>query len=225
MGSIYDVLLGSTPQLCGAENETFTGTAARTGTYKRPLLLVDGKRYEPVRIMTQLAGMMRTRLLNKLNQQLQQADFPRLIDANEHGVSLFDFASDAYEQWLEGLPCVEKRSDGTVRAFAHPELARDVWPTIQPICIRLEANGKADLGVRLERAFREVEDYARIIGVNMEDLLINQPDSAEQALDVVEALVRSNALDVVVIDSVAALVPKAELEGEMGDATWDCRPA
>ncbi len=59
--------------------------------------------------------------------------------------------------------------------------------------------------------------YARTIGVNLDDLLISQPDTGEQALEIAEALVRSNAVDVIVIDSVAALVPRAEIEGEMGD--------
>lgn len=61
-------------------------------------------------------------------------------------------------------------------------------------------------------------DYARKLGVNVDDLLISQPDTGEQALDIVETLVRSNAIDVVVVDSVAALTPKAEIEGEMGDS-------
>jgi recombination protein RecA len=60
--------------------------------------------------------------------------------------------------------------------------------------------------------------YAKKIGVNTDELLISQPDTGEQALEIAETLVRSGALDVLVIDSVAALVPKAELEGEMGDA-------
>mgnify|MGYP001199733295 FL=1 len=60
--------------------------------------------------------------------------------------------------------------------------------------------------------------YAQKIGVNTDDLLISQPDTGEQALEIAETLVRSGALDILVIDSVAALVPKAELEGEMGDA-------
>ncbi len=60
--------------------------------------------------------------------------------------------------------------------------------------------------------------YAKKIGVNTDDLLISQPDTGEQALEIAETLVRSGALDVLVIDSVAALVPKAELEGDMGDA-------
>ena len=61
-------------------------------------------------------------------------------------------------------------------------------------------------------------DYARKIGVDVDNLLISQPDTGEQALEILETLVRSNAVDVVVIDSVAALVPKAEIEGEMGDS-------
>src|SRR5690625_1921503 len=61
-------------------------------------------------------------------------------------------------------------------------------------------------------------NYARALGVNIEDLLLSQPDTGEQALEIAEALVRSGAVDIVVIDSVAALVPKAEIEGEMGDS-------
>ncbi|MGC8722810.1 MAG: recombinase RecA [Acidobacteriota bacterium] len=61
-------------------------------------------------------------------------------------------------------------------------------------------------------------DYAQRLGVNVDNLLISQPDTGEQALEIAEALVRSGAIDIVVIDSVAALVPKAELEGEMGDS-------
>jgi len=60
--------------------------------------------------------------------------------------------------------------------------------------------------------------YGKIIGVNLDDMLISQPDTGEQALEIAETLVRSNAVDLVVIDSVAALTPRAEIEGEMGDA-------
>ena len=60
--------------------------------------------------------------------------------------------------------------------------------------------------------------YARALGVQVEDMLIAQPDTGEQALEITEALVRSGAIDVVVVDSVAALVPRAEIEGEMGDS-------
>ena len=61
-------------------------------------------------------------------------------------------------------------------------------------------------------------NYARALGVNIEELLLSQPDTGEQALEIAEALVRSGAVDIIVVDSVAALVPKAEIEGEMGDA-------
>lgn len=61
-------------------------------------------------------------------------------------------------------------------------------------------------------------DYARRLGININDMLISQPDNGEQALEIVETLVRSNAVDVVVIDSVAALTPKAEVEGDIGDS-------
>jgi recombination protein RecA len=73
-------------------------------------------------------------------------------------------------------------------------------------------------------AFIDVEhaldlNYASNIGVNVTSLLISQPDYGEQALEVADALIRSNSVDIVVVDSVAALVPKSELEGEMGDST------
>jgi recombination protein RecA len=74
------------------------------------------------------------------------------------------------------------------------------------ICAFVDAEHAVDIG------------YARKLGVRTDDLLISQPDTGEQALEIVETLVRSGAIDVLVIDSVAALVPKAELEGEMGDA-------
>lgn len=60
-------------------------------------------------------------------------------------------------------------------------------------------------------------DYAKKIGIKIEDLLISQPDTGEQALEIVETLVRSNAVDLIIVDSVAALTPRAEIEGEMGD--------
>ncbi len=73
-------------------------------------------------------------------------------------------------------------------------------------------------------AFIDVEHaldpkYARVVGVNLDDLLVSQPDSGEDALNITETLIRSNAIDVIVIDSVAALISKQELDGQMGDAT------
>ena len=95
-----------------------------------------------------------------------------------------------------------------------------------------EAGGKTTLALHIVAeaqknsgyaAFVDVEhaldpEYAKALGVNTEDLLVSQPDTGEQALEITETLVRSGALDVIVLDSVAALVPKAELDGEMGDS-------
>lgn len=95
-----------------------------------------------------------------------------------------------------------------------------------------ESSGKTTLALHIvaeaqkkggEVAFIDAEHaldptYAHALGVNTDDMLISQPDTGEQALEITEALVRSGALDVVVVDSVAALVPRAEIEGEMGDS-------
>lgn len=96
-----------------------------------------------------------------------------------------------------------------------------------------ESSGKTTLALHIlasaqkeggEVAFIDVEHalepaYARALGVDIDNLLISQPDTGEQALDITEALVRSGAIDVVVVDSVAALLPRSELEGEMGDSS------
>ncbi|MCI8738941.1 MAG: recombinase RecA [Oscillibacter sp.] len=95
-----------------------------------------------------------------------------------------------------------------------------------------ESSGKTTLALHVvaeaqkrggEAAFVDAEHaldptYARALGVRVEDLLISQPDTGEQALEITEALVRSGAIDIIVVDSVAALVPRAEIEGEMGDS-------
>jgi len=88
------------------------------------------------------------------------------------------------------------------------------------LCSHIIANAQRRGGVcafiDAEHAFDAA--YARSLGVNLEELLVAQPDTGEQALEIAETLIRSNAIDVVVIDSVAALVPKAEILGEMGDS-------
>ena len=88
------------------------------------------------------------------------------------------------------------------------------------LCLHVVANAQRNGGVA---AYIDAEhaldtEYARKLGVDVEALLISQPDTGEQALEICEILVRSGAVDVVVIDSVAALVPKAEIEGDMGDS-------
>jgi recombination protein RecA len=80
----------------------------------------------------------------------------------------------------------------------------------------VQANGGQAAFIDAEHALDPV--YAQKLGVNIDELLLSQPDTGEQALEIAEALVRSGAIDIIVVDSVAALVPKAEIEGEMGDA-------
>src|SRR5262245_12173327 len=86
----------------------------------------------------------------------------------------------------------------------------------QSIIANAQRAGGIAAFVDAEHAFDVV--YSRKLGVDVDNLLVSQPDTGEQALDIVEVLVRSGAIDVVVIDSVAALVPRAEIEGEMGDS-------
>lgn len=81
-----------------------------------------------------------------------------------------------------------------------------------------EAQKKGGIGAFIDAEHAFDPEYAQKLGINVEELLISQPDTGEQALEITETLVRSNAVDCIVIDSVAALVPRAEIEGEMGDA-------
>src|SRR5512142_2464821 len=81
-----------------------------------------------------------------------------------------------------------------------------------------EAQKRGGLAAFIDAEHALDAEYAKKLGVDIENLMVSQPDSGEQALEIAEALVRSAAIDVVVVDSVAALVPKAELEGEMGEA-------
>lgn len=84
------------------------------------------------------------------------------------------------------------------------------------IIAQIQKNKGIAAFIDAEHAFDS--EYAKKLGVNLNSLLISQPDTGEQALEITETLVRSNAVDIIVIDSVAALVPRAEIEGEMGDA-------
>jgi recombination protein RecA len=104
---------------------------------------------------------------------------------------------------------------GRIVEIFGPEASGKTTLALHLIAETQRLGGNAAL-VDLEYAFPV--EYARTLGVNVDELWVSQPDSGEQALDIVEQLVRSNAMDAVVVDSVAALVPRAELEGEMGDA-------
>lgn len=96
-----------------------------------------------------------------------------------------------------------------------PEMSGKTTLALQ---ILAEAQKKGGYGVFIDAEHALDPNYAQKLGVNISDLLVSQPDTGEQALEICETLVRSGAVDIVIIDSVAALVPRAELEGEMGDS-------
>ena len=104
---------------------------------------------------------------------------------------------------------------GRVIEIFGPEASGKTTLTLTAIRENQKKGGVAAF-IDAEHAFDST--YAKLIGVNLDDLLISQPDTGEQALEIAETLVRSNAVDMVVIDSVAALTPRAEIEGEMGDS-------
>ncbi|GAB3767884.1 recombinase RecA [Ramlibacter monticola] len=104
---------------------------------------------------------------------------------------------------------------GRVIEIYGPESSGKTTLTLQVVA-EMQAQGGQCAFVDAEHAL-DIQ-YAQKLGVNVSDLLISQPDTGEQALEIVDSLVRSGAVDLIIIDSVAALVPKAEIEGEMGDA-------
>jgi recombination protein RecA len=108
-----------------------------------------------------------------------------------------------------GLPC------GRVVEVYGPESSGKTTLTLQVIA-EAQKEGKICAFVDAEHALDPI--YAEKLGVNIDELLISQPDHGEQALEICDMLVRSGAVDVVIVDSVAALTPKAEIEGDMGDS-------
>src|ERR671920_37315 len=126
------------------------------------------------------------------------------IDAIPTGAISIDFALG-----VGGVP------RGRVVEIFGPESSGKTTLSLQVIAEAQKLGGMAAF-VDAEHALDAA--YAQRLGVDIENLLVSQPDNGEQALEIVEVLIRSNGVDVVVVDSVAALVPRAEIEGEMGDA-------
>lgn len=104
---------------------------------------------------------------------------------------------------------------GRIIEIYGPESSGKTTVALHAVAEAQKAGGEAAF-IDAEHALDPV--YAKALGVNIENLIVSQPDTGEQALEIAEALVRSGAIDVIVIDSVAALVPKAEIDGEMGDS-------
>lgn len=126
------------------------------------------------------------------------------VEAIPTGALTLDFALG-----VGGLP------RGRVIEIFGPEAS---GKTTLTLCVIREIQKKGGVAAFIDAEHAFDSTYAKIIGVNLDDLLISQPDTGEQALEIAETLVRSNAVDLVVIDSVAALTPRAEIEGDMGDS-------
>jgi len=149
--------------------------------------------------------------LSQIEKQFGKGSVMRLGDSS--GVRDIDVISTGslgldIALGVGGLP------KGRVIEIYGPEASGKTTMTLQVIAECQRAGGTAAF-VDAEHALDPV--YAEKVGVNLDDLLISQPDTGEQALEITDLLVRSGAVDVVVVDSVAALTPKAEIEGEMGD--------
>src|SRR5687767_9913761 len=150
--------------------------------------------------------------LGQIEKQFGKGSVMRLGDAGENydveSVSTGSLGLDI-ALGIGGIP------RGRVTEIYGPESSGKTTLALQVIAEAQRVGGMAAF-VDAEHALDA--EYAKKLGVDIDNLLVSQPDNGEQALEIVEVLVRSNSVDVVVVDSVAALVPRAEIEGEMGDA-------
>jgi recombination protein RecA len=149
--------------------------------------------------------------LSGLEKQFGKGSIMRLGSKDVVPISVISSGSISFDAAL-GVGGVPR---GRVIEIFGPESSGKTTITLQIIAEAQKAGGLAAF-VDAEHALDPA--YAAKLGVDIDNLLVSQPDYGEQALEIVEALVRSNAIDVLVVDSVAALVPKAELDGEMGDS-------
>jgi recombination protein RecA len=136
--------------------------------------------------------------------RLGQKDAVNAVPAISTGAVSLDYALG-----IGGVP------RGRVIEIFGPESSGKTTLTLQIIA---EAQRQGGMAAFVDAEHALDAQYARKLGVDLDNLLVSQPDNGEQALEIVEVLVRSNGVDVVVVDSVAALVPRAEIEGEMGEA-------
>ncbi len=150
--------------------------------------------------------------VNAIERQFGKGAIMRLGDDQHQTVDVISTGSITLDIALGigGLP------RGRIVEIYGPESSGKTTLTLHAIAECQKAGGVAAF-IDAEHALDVT--YARRLGVHTDELLISQPDSGEQALEIAETLVRSNVIDMVVVDSVAALVPRAELEGDMGDAT------
>jgi recombination protein RecA len=148
--------------------------------------------------------------LEQIEKQFGSGAIMRLGEAQRVSVETFNSGSLSLDLALGG-----GYPKGRIIEVYGPESSGKTTLTLHAVA-EIQKSGGTAAFIDAEHALDP--QYAKRLGVNLEELYIAQPDSGEQALEIAETLVRSSAVDLVVIDSVAALVPRAELEGEMGDA-------
>jgi recombination protein RecA len=148
--------------------------------------------------------------VEEIKQRFGEGAIMKLKEVRAVDVDVIPTGSISLDQAL-GVGGVPR---GRVIEIYGPEASGKTTLTLH---ILAEAQKQGGVGAFVDAEHALDPDYARRIGVNVDDLLISQPDSGEQALQIVETLVRSGEVDVIVVDSVAALVPKAEIAGEMGE--------
>ena len=150
--------------------------------------------------------------LSAITKQFGEGSIMRLGDNNKLTVETVSTGSLAIDLCLggKGLP------RGRIIEIYGPESS---GKTTFCLSVIAEAQRRGGLAAFIDVEHALDPKYARIVGVKIDDLLVSQPDSGEDALNITETLIRSNAIDVIVIDSVAALITKAELDGQMGDMT------
>jgi recombination protein RecA len=149
--------------------------------------------------------------LTQIERQFGKGSIMRLGDRPEVPVAVISTGSLAVDAAL-GIGGIPR---GRVVEIFGPESSGKTTLSLQIIAQAQKAGGLAGF-IDAEHALDA--DYAKKLGVDTDNLLVSQPDNGEQALEIAEMLIRSGAIDVIVVDSVAALVPKAEIEGEMGEA-------
>ncbi|MCM3610862.1 recombinase RecA [Planococcus sp. MERTA32b] len=149
--------------------------------------------------------------LKQIEKQFGKGSVMKLGEKSDRNISSVSSGSLAVDSALGigGYP------RGRVIEIYGPESSGKTTVSLHAIA-EVQATGGTAAFIDAEHALDPV--YAQNLGVNIDELLLSQPDTGEQALEIAEALVRSGAVDIVVVDSVAALVPKAEIEGEMGDS-------
>lgn len=149
--------------------------------------------------------------LAQIEKQFGKGSVMKMGDASRFEISVISTGCLAIDHAL-GVGGVPR---GRIIEIYGPESSGKTTVALHIVAEAQKAGGVAAF-IDAEHALDPV--YARNLGVNVDDLYLSQPDTGEQGLEIAEALIRSNAIDVIVIDSVAALVPKAEIEGEMGDS-------